>query len=143
MDDGWVYLCGAAQEIEADIIAGLLEEQKIPIRKKYLGAGEFTKIASGLTSGIDIYVPQKYLTEGQAVIKVAKSAYESFDIGADNARVEAGELDDGLNRRYEEEQSLPLNGTEVTDSRAGWWLGLLAIIILLVVVFVVRTNGLF
>ncbi|KLU58895.1 hypothetical protein CEB3_c49130 [Peptococcaceae bacterium CEB3] len=54
---GWVLVYGVAQEVEADIVLGLLQEEGIPALKRYPGAGGFLKLAYGLTSGVDIYVP--------------------------------------------------------------------------------------
>ncbi|WP_240985298.1 putative signal transducing protein [Acididesulfobacillus acetoxydans] len=54
---GWVLVYGVAQEVEADIVLGLLQEEGIPALKRYPGAGQFLKLAYGLTSGVDIYVP--------------------------------------------------------------------------------------
>lgn len=56
--EGWVYVYGVAQEVEADIVLGLLQEEGIPAVKRYPGAGQFLKLAYGLTSGVDIYVPE-------------------------------------------------------------------------------------
>ncbi|ODA42803.1 hypothetical protein DSBG_0421 [Desulfosporosinus sp. BG] len=55
--ENWSYLCGVTQDLEADIIIGLLNEDSIPAIKQYPEAGAFLKIAYGLTTGVDLYVP--------------------------------------------------------------------------------------
>ena len=55
--ENWSYLCGVTQDLEADIIIGLLNEESIPAIKQYPEAGAFLKIAYGLTTGVDLYVP--------------------------------------------------------------------------------------
>ena len=55
--ENWSYLCGVTQDLEADIIIGLLNEESIPTIKQYPEAGAFLKIAYGLTTGVDLYVP--------------------------------------------------------------------------------------
>jgi len=55
--ENWSYLCGVTQDFEADIIIGLLNEASIPAIKQYPEAGAFLKIAYGLTTGVDLYVP--------------------------------------------------------------------------------------
>lgn len=55
--ENWSYLCGVSQDLEADIIIGLLNEERITVIKQYPEAGAFLKIAYGLTTGVDLYVP--------------------------------------------------------------------------------------
>ncbi|HEY8909329.1 MAG TPA: hypothetical protein VIM51_03480 [Desulfosporosinus sp.] len=57
VEDNWSYLCGVTQDLEADIIIGLLNEESITAIKQYPDAGAFLKIAYGLTTGVDLYVP--------------------------------------------------------------------------------------
>jgi len=55
--ENWSYLCGVSQDYEADIIIGLLNEENILAIKQYPDAGAFLKIAYGLTTVVDLYVP--------------------------------------------------------------------------------------
>lgn len=142
MEKGWVYLCGAAQEIEAGIITGLLEEQKIPARKVYLGAGEFTRIASGLTSGIEIYVPQEYLTDAKETVAAAENLSFQAGDGVDdlNGQDDQSKVDDAqleLNERVQDA------GINQSGGFSRWWLAFFVILTVLVVIFVVRANRLF
>ncbi len=140
MDDGWVYLCGAAQDIEADIICGLLDEQRIPARKIYLGAGEFTKIASGLTCGVEIYVPREHLTVAKETIAAEENQSWQVDDGTGdlNGRGDRNAGDQfGLNESYQD------GGVNLAGGFSRWWVGVLVILIVLVVIFIVHANRLF
>lgn len=66
---GWVYLWGVPQDPEADIIIGFLESQGIPVIKQYPEAGQFLKTAYGLTSGVDLYVPEEHLVAAKQLLE--------------------------------------------------------------------------
>lgn len=51
LGENWSYPYGVTQEIEADIIIGLLNEESIPVIKQYPEAGGFLKKAYGLATG--------------------------------------------------------------------------------------------
>ncbi len=55
--ENWSYLWGVMHDYEADIIIGLLNEEGVPAIKHYPDAGAFLKIAYGLPTGVDLYVP--------------------------------------------------------------------------------------
>jgi len=57
LGEKWSYLWSVTQEIEADIIIGLLNEERIPGTKQYPEPAGFLKKAYGLSTGVDIYVP--------------------------------------------------------------------------------------
>lgn len=71
LGENWSYLCGVAQDLEADIIIGLLNEDGIPVIKQYPEAGSFLKIAYGLTTGVDLYVPTDL---GEAALQLIKDS---------------------------------------------------------------------
>ncbi|EGW41595.1 hypothetical protein [Desulfosporosinus sp. OT] len=76
--ENWSYLCGVTQDLEADIIIGLLNEDSIPAIKQYPEAGAFLKIAYGLTTGVDLYVPTETREAALQLIQ------ESLSVPIDN-----------------------------------------------------------
>jgi hypothetical protein len=56
----WSFLTSVATEIEADILLGLLDQEKIPVRKVYPGIGNL-KATYGLLNGVELYVPESQL----------------------------------------------------------------------------------
>jgi|GEM_PF-4922010 len=77
MGGNWSYLQSVTQDIEADIIIGLLNEADIPTLKQYPEAGAFLKIAYGLTTGVDLYVPTSLYEAALQLIQ--ESLYVPFD----------------------------------------------------------------
>lgn len=76
--ENWSYLCGVSQDIEADIIIGLLNEESILAIKQYPDAGAALKITYGLTTGVDLYVP---FSSREAALQLIK---ESLSVPLDN-----------------------------------------------------------
>ncbi|TGE32445.1 hypothetical protein [Desulfosporosinus sp. Sb-LF] len=76
--ENWSFLCGVSQDLEADIIIGLLKQEAIPAIKQYPEAGGFLKIAYGLTTGVDLYVPKESRHTALQLIE------ESVEIPFDN-----------------------------------------------------------
>ena len=61
-----VLLIALDDAFEANMLLGLLQEQKIPAFKKGRGAGGYFDIMMGVNSfGTDIYVPQQLLTQAR------------------------------------------------------------------------------
>ncbi len=73
---GWEYLRGVPQDPEADIIIGFLESQGIPVIKHYPEAGQFLKTAYGLTSGVDLYVPEEHLADAKQLLETTPADLE-------------------------------------------------------------------
>ena len=57
-DAPWVLLKECYNDKEADVITSILEVEAIPILRKYPGAGEYLKVAYGMTSGVQLFVPE-------------------------------------------------------------------------------------
>ncbi|OAT85210.1 putative signal transducing protein [Desulfotomaculum copahuensis] len=53
----WEKLCVAANEIEAGMIAGLLENEGIPVDLTYSGINNYLKIFMGPVVAVEIRVP--------------------------------------------------------------------------------------
>lgn len=65
-----VYLCTAADSLQADILESKLRGEGIPCIRKYEGAGNYVEIFTGINtvSGIDLYVPAEQLEDAKNVI---------------------------------------------------------------------------
>jgi hypothetical protein len=70
MQEEWVMLVEAESDIEADIIAGLLVENGIPVRKEdsspYTGA---MRVIGGLAYEIKILVPSPLLENAKLLLR--------------------------------------------------------------------------
>lgn len=67
---GGVFLCTAADSMEADIFESKLRSEGIPCIKKYRGASNFLEIAMGknVAFPIDIYVPEETLEDARNIV---------------------------------------------------------------------------
>lgn len=72
-----VHLIEVYNEVEADIVEGLLMENGIPSIKKYKGTKGYMKILLGTPLGVDIFVDPKDYEQ-------AKEILESMDANDDN-----------------------------------------------------------
>lgn len=54
----WVLLKQCYNDKEADVITSILEAEAIPVLRKYPGAGEYLKVAYGMNSGVQLFVPE-------------------------------------------------------------------------------------
>ncbi|RJQ28519.1 MAG: hypothetical protein C4589_06360 [Peptococcaceae bacterium] len=65
MTTKWARLLNAGNEMEADMICGLLEGEGIPTAKKYKGPN----IIIGPSVGLEIWAPENRLEEAAVIIK--------------------------------------------------------------------------
>lgn len=65
-----VYLCTAADNLQADILESKLRGEGIPCIRRYEGAGNYVEIFTGINTvnGIDLYVPEDKLEDAKNVI---------------------------------------------------------------------------
>jgi hypothetical protein len=65
-----VFLCTAANSLEADILESKLRGEGIPCERRDRGAGNFLEIFMGAnnTCPIDIYVPEATLEDAKNII---------------------------------------------------------------------------
>lgn len=72
MDDEWVFLVQASNDIEAGIICGLLQEASIAVQKRdgdpLIG---FMRVVGGQSYAIDILVPREVLPQARALLAEA------------------------------------------------------------------------
>lgn len=61
----WKFVVNCADDFEAGLIMGALEEKGIPTLKKYRGAGDYMRVIGGVGKDVDIYVPAEKLAEAQ------------------------------------------------------------------------------
>ncbi|HAU31398.1 MAG: hypothetical protein XD78_0455 [Desulfotomaculum sp. 46_296] len=71
----WVKLVVAANELEADIICSLLENESIPTERRHKGIN--LKVIMGLAVETEILVPEDKKEEAQQIL----SAFSSQEIG--------------------------------------------------------------
>ena len=64
----WFFLTDAFNEVEADIICGVLETNEIPFKKEY---PTFTgiKVIFGQATDVTIMVPRQYLERAKELLK--------------------------------------------------------------------------
>lgn len=67
---GGVYLCTAADNLQADILESKLRSEGIPYIRKYEGAGNYVEIFTGINTvnGIELYVPEDKLEDAENII---------------------------------------------------------------------------
>jgi hypothetical protein len=71
MDDGFVYLTTAANEMEANIIRSKLDFYDIPVLLKHQGSGAFMSILSGYSNmPVDIYVKDIIIEEARKILDI-------------------------------------------------------------------------
>lgn len=73
MGNDFVHLMEVYNDIEAEIVEGLLGEYNIPVVRKYKGTKSFMKVIMGTVLGVDILVKSQDL-------KAAKEIIESIDL---------------------------------------------------------------
>ncbi len=61
----WKFLINCADDFEAGLIMGALEDQGIPTLKKYRGSGDYMRVIGGVGKDVDIYVPAEKLAAAQ------------------------------------------------------------------------------
>lgn len=70
MNEGWAVLTNVSNDIEYEIIAGLLHTGNIPTIKQYKGLDGYLVIFTGtpIINGIDVLVPEDKLEEARMII---------------------------------------------------------------------------
>jgi hypothetical protein len=72
MEEEWAFLMQAFNDLEAEIVCGLLQEASIPVRQKdsdsLTGA---MRVVGGQAYEIDIFVPLKMLPRARALLAAA------------------------------------------------------------------------
>lgn len=64
----WEKLCTAANDLEADMIAGLLNHSGIPTQRKYPGINRCLKVIMGPVVALEIWVPAVRIREAREVL---------------------------------------------------------------------------
>lgn len=75
LGENWSFLCGVTKDLEADIIIGLLNEESIPAIKQYPDPGSFLKIAYGISTEVDLYVPTISLETAHQLIQESLAVF--------------------------------------------------------------------
>lgn len=64
----WTFLVNCADEFEASLIIGILEQEGITSQTKYKGSGDYMKIIGGVGKNVDIYVPADKHSQAMAIL---------------------------------------------------------------------------
>ena len=87
-DDGVVLLTTVHDEVEKNLLCGILEEEKITFLVKDRGSGEAVRILAGFSMfGCDIYVPEELFDEANALLE----AYRNGEVLDEEALLEYDE----------------------------------------------------
>lgn len=112
----WTLLTTVNTDIEAAALEALLEENGIPVLKKYIGAAEYMKIYMGMvTLGVKIYVPETRFHEAEDLISERLSVGRQINedtvpvvMGDGNAEISGGKTFDNRNCLKRSAFSVPL-----------------------------------
>ena len=77
--NNWALIKGILTDLEADIIAGLLETNEIPVMRKYPGMSGLTKVYMGSSFSVDLYVPLKKLKEAEELLNQVQEEVRKGD----------------------------------------------------------------
>jgi hypothetical protein len=61
----WKFLINCADDFEAGLIMGVLDDKGIPNVKKYRGAGDYMRVIGGVGKDVDIYVPAERFADAE------------------------------------------------------------------------------
>ena len=67
----YVFLLQVYNDVEADIVEGLLSQYNIPIIKKYRGNKSFIKTIMGTVLGVDVFVRAEDFKEAKEIVENA------------------------------------------------------------------------
>lgn len=65
----WKKLTTARNDLEAEMISGLLRGAEIPFQHRYKGINQYLKIIMGPVVAVEIWVPEERLAEALAMIE--------------------------------------------------------------------------
>ena len=87
-DEGVALLTTVHDEVEKNLLCGILEEEEIPFLVKDRGSGEAVRILTGFSMfGCDIYVPEALLEQATELL----DAYRNGEVLDEEALLEYGE----------------------------------------------------
>ena len=79
-----VLLITVSKDMDAVSIIHMLQEQGIPVLKKYRGTGDYSNILMGYTPmGIDLFVPSELYEKAKAILEGLSFDHPSKDIEED------------------------------------------------------------
>jgi len=73
----WVKLASVRNDMEADLLGGLLDGEGIPVQKKYPRAGQYLKVFLGPVVEVEVWVPVTREEEARRVLEVFLDANPS------------------------------------------------------------------
>lgn len=88
--DREAFLVMAENSIEADMIEGLLNENEIPVLKKYSDAGDYMKIFAGsVNSDVGLFVPSHLLEKAKEILAANQGSIDIPDITEEELEAQA------------------------------------------------------
>lgn len=101
--DSEEYLMTVDNDIQANIIEGLLNSNNIPVLKKYREAGDYLKVVMGSTNyGVDLFVPSSLLGMARRIVDES-SRMEEQDINNTQETMEVEEINEGMGSKNKRE----------------------------------------
>jgi len=67
-ESSWAFLISVYNDVEADMVAGLLGTCGISTTRDYPGMGTYARIYFGTSLGVDLYVPEAKLEEARSIL---------------------------------------------------------------------------
>ena len=65
----WKKLTTVNNDLEAEMIGGLLRGAEIPCQRRYKGINQYLKIIMGPVVAVEIWVPEERLDEAQSLLE--------------------------------------------------------------------------
>ncbi|MCC5908831.1 MAG: DUF2007 domain-containing protein [Clostridiaceae bacterium] len=104
--DSEVFLTSVSDNINSSIIEAKLNDNGIPVLKKYREAGGYLSVYMGVTSlGVDLYVPSKLLDEARRVIQLEVVEDEANELISKENSADDDTLTE-LNKRYQKKRQI-------------------------------------
>ncbi|MEW5763091.1 MAG: DUF2007 domain-containing protein [Bacillota bacterium] len=66
----WVKLAAVRNDLEADILCGLLQAEDIPVQKKYPRAGQYLRVFLGPVVEVEVWVPDSREAEARRLMVI-------------------------------------------------------------------------
>lgn len=64
----WVKVASVRNDLEADILTGLLEGEGVPVQKRYPRAGQYLKVFLGPVVEVELWVPAGREAEARRIM---------------------------------------------------------------------------
>lgn len=65
----WQFLVNCADDFEAGLVMGALEDKGIRTMKSYRGSGDYMRVIGGVGKDVDVYVPQAQYETAREILQ--------------------------------------------------------------------------